>query len=388
MKPNLLLLALFPPLLASCNTRDIASYIFNGGRSDEQQSEGGGWGDVLNPSADVENRTDPTLVLWAELEYLREAIAAGRPIDRTRLDQLIAKIDALAAKHGQADSEITKTLSDAKLAALSIGAETMPDRYSELRNKYFRSLFQMEFDPSYAANESVKRFVTEYLGQAWIDDKALAMLDRHITSYPDCEMNVELYVTTVERLSNERQVARALQIGKEGLQRCAAHDDIHLLESRLDQIQSEHPGQVGTRMRFTSTTLRGSTFDLKSLRGKPVLVTFWATWCPGCCKEAPVIAKLRQRYRGNGLEVVSVSMDSDREKLAEFVAANGMDWPQMFSPNPAHVAWNNPIAKHFQVRSIPSVFLLDDDGVIVAAELHAESEIESAILDHLAERRN
>ncbi|MBP88909.1 MAG: hypothetical protein CMJ64_19710 [Planctomycetaceae bacterium] len=228
MKRTLLLLAFVPLVFASCNTRDVLSFILNrGGSEGGEDAAVTGWGDVARPDSGGELEADPTLVLWAELGYLREAIATGQEIDRDRLDRLIAKIDALAAKHSgtePADIQISQELSDAKLAALSIGADTLPDRYAQLRD---------EFDPTTAANASVKNYVTEHLSRERVDDQTLQALNRHITSHPACEMNVELYVTTVERLMNEGDVTSAISTAREGLARCAAHDDLPLLESRL-----------------------------------------------------------------------------------------------------------------------------------------------------------
>ncbi|MBP88910.1 MAG: hypothetical protein CMJ64_19715 [Planctomycetaceae bacterium] len=139
-------------------------------------------------------------------------------------------------------------------------------------------------------------------------------------------------------------------------------------------------------MQFTSPTLRGNRFDLRSTRGNPVLVVFWATWCPACREEASAIKRMHERYGKDGLKVVGVSMDNDRQALADFAVEQDMDWPVTFTESAQNAGWNNPIAKHYQVRSIPSVFLLDEHGTIIANNLRGESEIESAILDYFAER--
>lgn len=385
-----LLLATLTLSFASCSTRDVLSFVLEGSDDNRPAREIDEWDTAVAPQQMSLGETDPTLVLWAELGYLREELAAGKKIDRERLDRLIAKIDALVAKHDpedNAEGEIGQALSDAKLAALSIGAETMPDRYEQLRDEYFRSLFQADFDPTHAAAASVKRLVTEHLNSDSIGQKTLSALRRHITAHPDCEMNVELYVATVERLSSEDKINAAITTAREGLKLCAKHKDIGLLDSRLNQVYSEHPGEPGTPMQFTSPRLRGGRFDLKSLRGHPVLVTFWATWCPGCRSEAPIIKKLHDRYSADGLQVVGVSLDTDRDALADFVGENRMLWPQTFSAG-SSAGWSNPIAKHYGVKSIPSVFLLDAEGTIVAADLSGEFEIESTILDHLADVQN
>jgi peroxiredoxin len=245
-------------------------------------------------------------------------------------------------------------------------------------------LFQSEYNSQTAAMASVQQFVTEHLAQATVSARMPVALARHVTAHPKCEMNVELYVTTVERLANENRFAAAIKVGREGLKLCASHRDVSRLDEQLKRLQAANPGVPGSVMEFTSPTLAVRRFNLTSMRGKPVLVVFWATWCPGCVKEMPNIKDFYKRYHDDGLEVVGVSLDVDRQKLAEFASENQLAWPQMFSNHPGNEAWDNPIAKHYGVDSIPRAFLLSEDGTIVAAHLRRRHEIENAILKQLS----
>src|SRR3954447_16082074 len=79
---------------------------------------------------------------------------------------------------------------------------------------------------------------------------------------------------------------------------------------------------------FDLQTLDGKTINISSLKGKVVLLDFWATWCVPCRKALPELKELRHQKAGKPLVVISVSADEDRKAVEEFVRANGMDWPQ------------------------------------------------------------
>lgn len=110
----------------------------------------------------------------------------------------------------------------------------------------------------------------------------------------------------------------------------------------------------------------GRVLASESLRGKVVLVNFWATWCPYCRKEKPVIDAFWQDYRDRGFEVISISVDDPPEKIAAWM--NDKGYAFMAAPTNASVA-----AAFGNVASVPTSFIVDPDGLIrhkVAGQLH------------------
>src|SRR5277367_1881964 len=99
---------------------------------------------------------------------------------------------------------------------------------------------------------------------------------------------------------------------------------------------------------LTFTALDGSTVDLADLRGKVVLMDFWATWCPPCREEVPNVVNVYNKYHSRGFEIVGISLDQDRNALSEFIANNGMPWPEYFDGH----GWGNSLAQRFSVNSV------------------------------------
>lgn len=115
----------------------------------------------------------------------------------------------------------------------------------------------------------------------------------------------------------------------------------------------------------------GAAFSTASLRGKVVLIDFWATWCRPCVAAMPELVRLREQHGADKLAIVGVSCDRDRKALEAFLEKHPQyDWPHLFAPG---TQWH-PIATAHGVESIPRLFLLDRDGVLrsVDAAQHLE----------------
>jgi thiol-disulfide isomerase/thioredoxin len=104
----------------------------------------------------------------------------------------------------------------------------------------------------------------------------------------------------------------------------------------------------------------GTAVDLKSLRGKVVLLDFWATWCGPCVMETPNVVATYKKLHDKGFEIVGISLDNNKEKLLAFTKQHGMTWPQYFDGK----AWENEVSTRFRVSVIPAMWLLDKKGFI------------------------
>lgn len=123
---------------------------------------------------------------------------------------------------------------------------------------------------------------------------------------------------------------------------------------------------------LTVTTLEGSNLSLDSLKGKPYLLTFWSTSCPGCVKEIPALQALHQQYQHEGFRVIGVAMSYD-----ELAAIQAMRTQKGMEYTLAHDQ-TGALAQQFDVRVTPTSFLITADGKIAVQRLgswdHAELE--------------
>ncbi|HXJ90544.1 MAG TPA: TlpA disulfide reductase family protein [Candidatus Binatia bacterium] len=112
---------------------------------------------------------------------------------------------------------------------------------------------------------------------------------------------------------------------------------------------------------FTLADLQGKAWRLGDLKGKVVLVNFWATWCPPCRKEMPDLQALYDKYKDQGFVVLSIS-DEDAAKVAPFVAERKITYPVLLDPG-------RKVNEAFVVEGIPKSFVYDREGKLVAQSI-------------------
>jgi thiol-disulfide isomerase/thioredoxin len=110
---------------------------------------------------------------------------------------------------------------------------------------------------------------------------------------------------------------------------------------------------------FAVTTTDGQRVSMDDLKGKVVLIDFWATWCGPCRAALPHMKEIVNKFQGQPLIVLSVSLDSDEQQWKDFIAKNEMTWLQYRDGG-----FTGPTAKLFGVEAIPHTFTIDADGVL------------------------
>ena len=126
-------------------------------------------------------------------------------------------------------------------------------------------------------------------------------------------------------------------------------------------------GSIAPELEFSDPD--GKVRKLSDLRGKVVLIDFWASWCGPCRRENPHVVAMYAKYHDRGFEVFSVSLDNNKDKWKEAIAKDNLSWPNHVSDLKG---WGSAAAKLYGVSSIPSTFLVDKDGRIIAKGLRGE----------------
>lgn len=119
---------------------------------------------------------------------------------------------------------------------------------------------------------------------------------------------------------------------------------------------------------FSANSPEGKRISLKETLGKVTIIDFWASWCGPCRGENPNVVALYNEFHAQGLNIIGVSLDKDAAKWKEAIVKDGLTWPQISNLK----YWNEPIAKMYNVESIPATFILDAKGNIVAKDLRGD----------------
>jgi len=108
---------------------------------------------------------------------------------------------------------------------------------------------------------------------------------------------------------------------------------------------------------FTLTGLDGREVSLSDLRGRPVLLNFWASWCGPCRLEMPLLQQTYETWMRKGLVVLAVNLQEDSARVKEFVEDGAYTFPVLLSPG-------NAVPLNYNIRNIPATFFIDAEGVI------------------------
>ncbi len=135
----------------------------------------------------------------------------------------------------------------------------------------------------------------------------------------------------------------------------------------------------GAKPQFTLNYTDGSTITNEDLKGKIVVMDFWATWCGPCMASMPHMIELNKKYADKGVQVVGISLDRSEDTLKKTVADKGMDWPQ-------HYDGDRVITRKFGVSGIPTIYILSPEGEVLwrGHPSDVDEHLEKAIAEYQA----
>jgi thiol-disulfide isomerase/thioredoxin len=126
--------------------------------------------------------------------------------------------------------------------------------------------------------------------------------------------------------------------------------------------------------KFRATDIEGRELTASSLRGRVVVLDFWATWCAPCLAEVPTYQRLRRDYDASRLEIIGVSVDVlDRRGLTSWLRRQQVTWTQIHDRR----GYGGELAQQFKVMMLPTTYVFDADGKMVAANVRGERLIET-----------
>jgi len=148
------------------------------------------------------------------------------------------------------------------------------------------------------------------------------------------------------------------------------YPDMKLINSwkqELEELRALSIGQPAPEISLPNP--EGETVSLSELRGKYVLVDFWAGWCKPCRDENPNVVRLYNKYKNEGFEVFGVSLDRTREMWVNAIEEDGLEWTQVSDLK----YFNSEAAATYQINAIPATYMIDPEGNILAKDLRGKS---------------
>ncbi len=217
-----------------------------------------------------------------------------------------------------------------------------------------------------------KELIKEY-------DKALSENDQHTITRLE-ERKTILLIDFVQAMEEKvRQMGASAQ-AYDALAYFDLHKNYDFLQQMSELFQSEYPGSgmsrsVQKRMKkaalvaqgnkapeFSATLLDGTTTNLADFKGSFLLIDFWASWCRACRVENSKFLDIYNTYAGKGFEIVSVSIDEDSEQWKKAIEKDALSWTQILDTDQS-------IYNTYMLSSLPSNFLLDQEGKIIAKNI-------------------
>ncbi|WP_170934686.1 TlpA disulfide reductase family protein [Hymenobacter gelipurpurascens] len=139
------------------------------------------------------------------------------------------------------------------------------------------------------------------------------------------------------------------------------------LVARLEPLRATAIGTVAPEINLSAPD--GKPVTLTSLRGKYVMIDFWASWCGPCRRENPNVVKAYNKYKGKGFEIYGVSFDQDRDKWLKAIKSDGLAWTQVSDLK----GWESAAGQTYGIKSIPASILLDPQGRIIGKNLRGDA---------------
>ncbi|MBW2149775.1 MAG: TlpA family protein disulfide reductase [Deltaproteobacteria bacterium] len=134
------------------------------------------------------------------------------------------------------------------------------------------------------------------------------------------------------------------------------------LTFRYEKVGLSVPNSRVHAQDFQTEDLQGKLVSLSNFRGKIVLLNFWATWCKPCVVEMPDLEKLHQRYKNDGLVVLTINYGETKEKVKGFMTRNRLNLPVLLDPT-------KKISKRYRTFALPTTYLVDRAGYLLAGAI-------------------
>ncbi len=287
-------------------------------------------------------------------------------------DRLIKRLTAAASRA----RPLMTVPADRRKFSLLVSEQLSAYPENEEFKKALQMLKEFETDETASPEEKVQasNWIVYYAAEAVASASDFANWEKqymeHTSKFPKDPELAGLKISMLD-LAEEYAFERLTEIAKT----LTTDDDDDVKDAAKSAIAAVKIKQelAAGPLELKFTALDGTEVDISKLRGKVVLIDFWATWCGPCMASLPEVIKTYKKLHEQGFEVVGVSLDEDKDELLSTLKKRGIPWPQYFDGK----GWECQVATRFGISSIPAMWLINKKGMVVSCDADASDLAET-----------
>jgi thiol-disulfide isomerase/thioredoxin len=177
--------------------------------------------------------------------------------------------------------------------------------------------------------------------------------------FPDKKVSVVPYFFIGKNYEEQGNMKKAISIYTE----CTATPDGYFRKTAINSLQREEV-PLNKPVYFEFTDLDGKKIDTREMKGKIIIVDYWATWCGPCVGEIDGLKKIYDHWHDKGVEIIGINLDDEKKDLVKFLKEKNITWAQDFEG----LGWGNKFATRYGINAIPEVWLIDQNGILVSTD--------------------